>query len=179
MTPSPPAPRNIVLVGFMGTGKTTVGTIVAARLGMRFVDMDVVIEQREGRRIAQIFADSGEPYFRSLERALARELSGQAGLVIGTGGGIVLNAENIRDLGTTGVVICLTADPATIARRVAGNSDRPLLAGDDAMARIVRILGERAALYGAIADRIDTAPLSPEQVADRVVALHRTRTAQS
>ena len=161
--------RNIVLVGFMGTGKTTVGQRLAARRGMTFTDMDSVIEAREGKAISRIFAEDGEPRFRALERALVQELAGRSGLVIGAGGGVVLNPQNVADYSRTGLVVCLSATPEVILRRVERESHRPLLEGDEKMQRIVKILAARKELYGAIPFQIDTTNLSPEEVADRVV----------
>ena len=122
---------NIVLVGFMGTGKTVVGKAVAEEVGMTFLDMDVVIEEREGRKISDIFAEDGEPYFRSLERKLIQELSDGSGLVIATGGGIVLNPENISDFNKSSLVVCLSLDPDIIMQRLLSDTTRPLLQGDD------------------------------------------------
>ncbi len=167
------APPNIVLVGFMGTGKTSAGKAVAAQLGMTFVDMDDVLVERQGKPVARIFAEDGEPHFRVLERALVRELAGRRGLVIGTGGGVVLNPENIADFARTGVVICLAADPQTIFRRVEHDTGRPLLAGGDKLARIRQLYAARQPLYEAIPLRVETAGLTVEQAAARIAALHR------
>ena len=157
----------------MGTGKTCVGKTLAARLHMLFVDMDDLIEQRRGKPITRIFAEEGEPFFRNLERALVRELASRDNLVIGAGGGIVLDPDNIRDFQETGLVICLSADPETILARVAGDATRPLLAGNDRPARIRAILQKRQPLYDAIPFRIDTAFLSVEEVADRIARRYR------
>ena len=163
--------RNIVLVGFMGTGKSTVGRLLAARLGMTFLDMDTLIEEREQKKISRIFADQGEPHFRALERSLARELSEEQGLVIAAGGGIVMNPENIADLSRAGLVVCLCATPEELLKRISGEGHRPLLEGDDKSARIIKILESRRQLYAAIPQQIDTTALSPDQVADRIVEM--------
>jgi len=165
--------RNIVLVGFMGTGKTCVGELLAKRLGMTFVDMDDVIVEREGKPIPQIFAEEGEPYFRSVERELVRELAGRTGQVIGTGGGVVLNADNIRDFGSAGLVVCLTAPPETILERVAHDTNRPLLAGSDKMQKIRGILDARKELYDAIPLRVETDNLTVDEVVQRIVTMYR------
>lgn len=165
--------RNIVLVGFMGAGKTSVGECLAARLGMMFTDMDDVIVEREGKPIPRIFAEDGEPHFRSVERDLVRELAGRTGLVIGTGGGVVLDPDNIHDFDRTGLVVCLTATPETILKRVAHDANRPLLAGDDKIGKIRGILASRQALYDGIPHRILTDGLSIEDVAAQIVALYR------
>ena len=162
---------NITLIGFMGTGKTTVGKGVAEQLGMTFVDMDDVIEAREGRKISDIFETDGEPYFRQLERHLVLELSGKNNQVIATGGGVVLNPDNIRDYTMSGIVVCLTATPEVILERVAKESHRPLLEGDEKMNKILGILESRKDLYAAIPHQVDTTTLAISDVIDRVVAL--------
>ena len=165
--------QNIVLIGFMGTGKTTVGRLVAEVLGMRFVDMDVVIEERAGQSISAIFAQHGEPHFRALERALVQELSAQTGLVIATGGGVVLNPENTRDYARSGLLICLRASPETILQRTAKEKHRPLLEQDDKFKRICSILEARKQLYDAIPRQIDTNTRTPEAIAVEIVGLYR------
>lgn len=164
---------NIVLVGFMGTGKTTVGKILASALDMVFLDMDDIIVEREKRTIPEIFAQSGEHYFRSLERTIAKELSAKQGLVIATGGGIVLDQDNIRDFDRTGLVACLSATPEKILERVEADTNRPLLAGEDKMKKIVGILSARKALYNAIPFQINTTCLSTEEVAAIIIENYR------
>ncbi len=164
---------NIVLIGFMGTGKTSVGHRLASRLGLTFVDMDHVIEQRQGCAISELFATRGEPFFRSLERDLVRELAGRRGLVIGTGGGIVLNPDNVADFARTGLVVCLKASPETILRRVEHDTTRPLLAQGDKAARIRDLLAKRQALYDAAPNPIDTDALGLDEVVETVIRLYR------
>lgn len=161
--------KNIVLVGFMGTGKTSVGRALADRLDMKFIDMDDVIVEREDKSIPDIFAQDGEPYFRSVERKLVQELAVETGLVIGAGGGIVLDPANIDDFSRTGLVVCLSASPETILERVEHDTNRPLLAGGDKMAKIKGILEKRQARYDAIPCRLDTDGLSIEEVVDAIV----------
>lgn len=163
--------RNLVLVGFMGTGKSATGKILAERLGRAFIDMDTTIEEREGRPIPRIFAESGEPHFRALERALVQELAARQELVVAPGGGIVLNPDNIRDFAATGRVICLRATPEMILTRVGHDPNRPLLQTDDKLGRIRDLLGKRKALYDAIPLQIETDGKSPAQVADEILAL--------
>jgi len=164
-------PSNIVLTGFMGTGKSAVGHEVARRLGRPFVDMDEVIVMREGRSIAEIFASSGESYFRRLEAVLCRELAGQRGLVIATGGGTLIPRENREVLERTGRLICLTATADEILRRLEGVEDRPLLAAPDRRARIEVLLAERATAYAAIPHQIDTTGNAVEQVVETVLEI--------
>jgi shikimate kinase len=165
--------RNIVLVGFMGTGKSCVGKMLAQRLSMTFFDMDEVIVQREGKPIPRIFAEDGEPYFRSLERRLAKEFSSTQGLVIATGGGIVLNPDNIKDFSHTGLVVCLSASPKAILDRVGADTNRPLLAGGDKMKKIKDLLEKRQPRYAAIPTQVDTTGRSLEQVVDAILSLYR------
>lgn len=163
--------RNIVLFGFMGTGKTSVGMALASKLGMEFVDMDSIIEVRQKKSISKIFSEKGEPYFRRLERELVQELSAKKGLIIATGGGVVLDKENISDYGKTGTNICLTAKPEVIMKRVEADTARPLLKGDDRMQKIKKILADRKELYASVQNQIDTSDLSVEQVVENIIKI--------
>ncbi|MBA4387004.1 MAG: shikimate kinase [Verrucomicrobia bacterium] len=167
---------NIVLVGFMGTGKTAVGMALASELNLRFLDMDSVIVQREKKPIPQIFAENGEPYFRALERNLVGELAEQSGLVVATGGGIVLNPGNIADFARTGLVVCLSATPGAILKRVEHDTNRPLLAGGDKMKKITDLLNTRRHLYDAIPCQVDTTNLTVKEITGRISALWRGNT---
>ena len=161
---------NIVLTGFMGTGKTTVGRLLAERLGLLFVDTDELIEERHGP-IPDIFRIRGEATFRAFEREVVLELAGLRGLVISTGGRLMLDAENASTLGQSGLVFCLVAKPDTILRRVgsgASTSQRPLLAGDDPLERIVTLLEDRKAGYGQFL-QVETEWRSPAEVVDELV----------
>lgn len=163
--------RNIVLVGFMGTGKTSTGRAVAARLGRAFIDMDAEIERRQGCTIPALFARAGEAHFRTLERALVRELAARRELVVAPGGGIVLNPDNLRDFAEGGLVVCLRASPEMILARVGGDANRPLLQVEDKLGRIRELLARRQPLYDAIPHQLETDGLTPEQVAEDVLAL--------
>ncbi|MDA0990967.1 MAG: shikimate kinase [Verrucomicrobia bacterium] len=164
--------QNIVLVGFMGTGKSSVGRLLAAQLNLKLVDMDELIEQRQGRAISDIFANEGEAYFRALECTLARELADETGLVISTGGGIVLNPDNVPNFARTSLVVCLAATPETILNRVQHETHRPLLAVDDKLGKIKGLLDKRQALYDAVPNQIDTNALTAEQVANCILDLY-------
>lgn len=170
--------KNLVLVGFMGSGKTVVGRRVAQELGMEFCDCDERIEQRTGRCISDIFAREGEAYFRELERETVRELAAGQGRVIATGGGVVLNPENLRDLFATGVVICLWAEPEVLLGRLRHTSDRPLLAGSDREQRLRALLAQREPLYRAIPLCVDTTHLTVEQTVGAVLDLYRQQAGQ-
>ena len=163
--------RNIILVGFMGTGKSSTGRAVAARLGRAFLDMDSMIEEQQGKPIPQIFADHGEPYFRALERKLVQELALRSNLVIAPGGGIVLNPDNIADFSRTGFVVCLHATPQMILSRVGADTNRPLLQGGDKLQKITDLLAKRQPQYDAIPRRIETDGFTPAEVAEKVIAL--------
>ena len=160
----------MVLTGFMGTGKTTVGRIVADRLGFDLVDTDEVIESRHGP-IAEIFERDGEEAFRAMERSMARSLADRTGLVVATGGRMMLDAECAACLEPVSEVVCLTADADTIVARVTGPGavTRPLLGVDDPAARVRQLLAERAEGYRRFPS-VDTAGRSPEEVADAVMA---------
>jgi 3-dehydroquinate synthase len=163
--------RNIVLTGFMGTGKTAVGREVAARLGRPFVDLDDLIVQRTGKSIPEIFVQDGEPAFRSLEAAVCAEMAAPAGLVIATGGGAVVNPTNREALAAGGTVICLEADPDTILQRVGQGDDRPMLAGPDRVARIRELLAARAEVYAALPHHLDRTHLTVPATAERVMGI--------
>jgi len=159
---------SIVLVGFMGTGKTTVGRLLAERLGLVFSDMDDCLVRRAGKTIPAIFAEDGEPAFRALERQVVIELAAQSGLVIATGGGVVLNADNIRDFSASGLLICLTASPEIILERLRGDTGRPLLSAGDKGEKIRSLLAARRHLYEAIPRKINTDALSADAIVQRI-----------
>ncbi len=143
--------RNVVLTGFMGTGKTTVGRLLAEQLGYEFVDTDQVIEQRHGK-VADIFRERGEEVFRTIEREVASELADRRRLVISTGGRMMLDPLNVTSLSRHGRIFCLVANPDAIFERLAGDpsqSERPLLSGPDPRRRIVELLAERAPAIAA------------------------------
>jgi shikimate kinase len=167
--------RNIILVGFMGTGKTVTGRVLAERTDLELVDMDSIIEKRAGRPISDIFATDGEAGFRKLERALAHELSQRDGLIISTGGGIVLDPDNLADFEKTGLVVCLTASPETIFQRLENDTTRPLLSGDKKN-QIGELLERRKPLYDAIEHQIDGDRLDPEGRAEAILELYALET---
>lgn len=165
--------RNIVITGFMGTGKSTVGRLVAAELEREFVDMDSLIEARERRPISRIFTEAGEPYFRRLEADLCRELAERTGLVVATGGGALVPHSNLQVMACAGLVICLDCEPEILWRRIGHSDDRPLLAAKDAtrFTRLAALLVERQPAYARIQHHIDVTHLEPEDVAARVCEL--------
>lgn len=169
------ARRHIVLVGMMASGKTTVGRLLANRLGRRFVDSDEQVEARTGHTVRELFALHGEPYFREREtEALADALAMSEPTVIAAAGGVVLAEANRRALRSgTAYVVWLRAEPKTLRDRIGSDpGHRPLL-DDDPDAALARLSAGRAPLYSEVADRvIDVAPLTPDQVADEIVGVH-------
>jgi len=163
-------PASVILIGFMGTGKTAVGRAVAARLGRPFVDTDALIETRAGRPIPRIFAEDGEEAFRRLEAQAVADAADQSGAVIATGGGVVLSPANMDRLRRTGIVVALHADPKAILARVGGGGDRPLLGGDPEQG-IRRLLDERSTLYAQADFTVETSALPLDAVVDRVAAI--------
>lgn len=160
--------RNIILTGFMGTGKSEVGKKLAMRLGRQFTDTDALIERETGLPIACLFADRGEAYFRELEEQVIARVCLEEGVVIATGGGAMINDANVRRLKASGTVICLTATPAVILTRVQGNTGRPLLHGGDPLAKIQALLQARAEAYAKADFTIDTSHLGVDEVVEAI-----------
>jgi len=164
----------LFLIGYRGSGKTTVGRIVADRLGWDFVDADAALEERYGRTIRDIFAIEGEAGFRDKESEILAELCTRTETLIATGGGIVLREENRKLLKRHGCVAWLTADPATLLDRIQADRTtaerRPNLAGGG-LAEIEQLLAVREPLYLACADFVvPVGALSPERAADAILA---------
>jgi shikimate kinase len=153
----------------MGTGKSTIGKAIAKRLGRPFLDTDTLIEDEAGVTISTIFAERGESQFRMLERdVIDRVCKQQQAAVVATGGGAMVNEENVQRLKESGTVICLTATPEIIFSRVRGNEDRPLLQGDNPLEKIRDLLKARAEAYAKADCMIDTSRLSIEEVVDKI-----------
>jgi len=160
----------IVLVGLPGAGKSTVGALLAERLGARFVDLDRWIEERAGRPVSVIFAESGEAEFRRLEREATAALGPERPLVAAPGGGWVMQPGLRRSLAPDALLVWLEVEPAEAARRMgAAAGERPLLAGD-AVDRLERLLAEREAAYAAADMRVRTDGRDPEAVVDELLA---------
>jgi len=169
----PPAGA-VILTGFMGTGKSVVAELLGRRWGLRSVDTDAMIEEQAGSSIAEIFATRGEQHFRDLETEVLTRLAGQCGLIISTGGGMLLREHNVELLHRMGPIICLRASPETIVERTADSDERPLLNRPDAAVEIRRLLAEREEAYQRADYHIATDGLSVEQVADAVEEAVRT-----
>jgi shikimate kinase len=166
--------KNLVLVGFMGSGKTDAGKLAAKKLGMKFVDTDNLIEQRHNQTVSQIFQMKGEAFFRQQERALVRELASQQDRVIATGGGIVLDPNNVRNLSSNGVVICCWVDAQVAHERTKHTEHRPLLEpGADRLESITSLLRQRKTLYKAIPLQIDTSAMNVEQQANEIIRIYQ------
>jgi 3-dehydroquinate synthase len=172
---------NLILIGFMGTGKTTVGRLCAERLGYSFCDSDALIEQRTGHSIPELFAEEGEAAFRRIERDVIEELTAQSPCVIATGGGAVLDPDNVARLRASGVVVHLHADPEALLERVGDTRSRPLLAtGSDARARIAALLAERRGHYARAAHaQVDTSAQTAEAAASAVLERYRSHVQES
>ena len=167
------AAPNLVLVGFMGTGKSAIGRRVAEHLGLPFVDTDDAIVAQAGCSIPEIFAREGETGFRAREHRVALEVSAQGGRVVATGGGIVLDPANLLAFRESGLLIALTARPETILERVGADTNRPLLDHPDRLQRITELLAEREGIYAGIRPTIATDELSLTQKVERVVELYQ------
>ncbi|MCH8994665.1 MAG: bifunctional shikimate kinase/3-dehydroquinate synthase, partial [Chloroflexi bacterium] len=172
-------PRRVFLTGFSGSGKSAVAALVADSLDWRALDTDSLIEETAGRSIPEIFERDGEPRFRELEREAVSKAAAQENVVVATGGGVVLAEENRRAMADGGLVVCLEARPETILERLRNTdgspaSERPLLQGEDPLARIVELKSRRQRFY-ALADLvIDTEGRTPQQVADAAVEAIRS-----
>lgn len=144
--------KNIVLIGFMGCGKTTFGKKLSRYFRCNFIDTDKYIENKEHMTIPEIFAKKGEPYFRNLETEVCREVSNKKGIIIATGGGIIKNKENMNLLKKNGIVLYLKATPEHIYRNIEKDTSRPLLNGGDKMEKIRSLMQERIPTYEKYAD---------------------------
>lgn len=162
--------KNISLIGMMGSGKTTVGQVLAARLGWRFVDLDRLIEMQTGISIPQIFTRYGEDYFRHLEEDIACNVLRESRQVIATGGGTVTSQRVRRKLVANSLVVWLMASPKELARRTAQTpGTRPLLMGRDLVERLEEILAQREQYYQIAHLRINTEGVPPEHVTDSIL----------
>ena len=172
MNESQSPPKSIVLIGFMGSGKSTVGRELHHRLGYPLVDMDAVIEQRAGRSIAALFADAGEEKFREMETQLLGELNDPTAprRIISTGGGVIGREANRQLLRHLGYVVWLNAPIATILERTGKNRDRPLLHTDDPRARVEALLAVRKPFYEETAHlKVETSGLDSKELATGIL----------
>ena len=162
---------NIALIGFMGTGKTAVGRLLAEKLRRRFIELDSVIEKKAGKSIPEIFVADGEIAFRELEIKATKEAARTKRTVIACGGGIVLDKENIRIMKETGTIICLSASTEVILKRTLGFIHRPLLNVKRPDEKIEILLKFRAPFYAQADYTIDTSNLSIEDVVKKIIKI--------
>lgn len=167
--------RRIILTGFMGTGKTVIGRLVADQLGWPFVDTDLEIERQSGRRIAEIFREDGEAAFRHLEKLALQDSLRRNHVVIATGGGAIVDAENRSRMKQDSWLVCLDAPPEQIYQRLREADDRPLLKVPDPLAEIRRLLAERRPFYEEAHDVIETAHKDETEVAQEILHRYRAR----
>ncbi len=162
--------ENIILIGFMGVGKTSLGKLLASKLGRAFVDLDEKIEHDAKMSIPKIFEIYGEKHFRELEKAAVKEVSARRNIVIATGGGTVKDAENLQLLKDSGIIICLTTDPEEIFRRTEKRGERPVLddGGNERLETIKKLLAEREEFYSQADCKIDTTDWSPLQIVNKI-----------
>jgi len=169
---------NIALVGFMGTGKSTVGQMVASMLHFRFLDTDEMIEGLAGKRISEIFTTDGEARFREYEKQVVQRLTAVCGAVISTGGGLITAPENLASLKEHALVVCLWCSPETIFKRVGHQSHRPLLRVEKPQERIRELLNERAPAYRQADVLLNSEFRKPKEVATHVMHQFRSVTSK-
>lgn len=165
----PLSEQNIVLTGFMGVGKTTVGKCIAELLARDFIDTDNILVMRAGKSISKIFAEDGEAHFRALERELAHELADKNGLVISTGGGMLVDATNRAAFLARSFVVCLDGTPELIQQRLANSKDRPLAANWR------EVFEKRREIYAQIPVHVSVERNTPEQTAKEIIELWRSK----
>jgi shikimate kinase len=168
--------QNLALVGFMGTGKTTIGRMVAETLRFAFVDTDEMIEARTGKTIAEIFASDGEPKFRELESNTVDELASRKKSVISTGGGLPVFGNNLERLKPHSLTVCLWSSPEKIFERIRGQSHRPLLNEPNPLAKIRELLAVREPFYRRADVLVNTELRSAREVAQQII--HHFNTAR-
>jgi shikimate kinase len=160
---------NLALIGFMGTGKTSVGRLVAEQLHFDYLDTDEIIQTQQDRTIAEIFSADGEPAFRKMEQELVGELAARTKTVIATGGGLPMNPQNFVSLKTHALVVCLWASPEKIWERVKNQTHRPLLHDADPQKKIRELLAAREPFYRQADVLLNTELRSVREVAQQVV----------
>ena len=165
--------KNIVLVGFMGTGKTIVAKTIAHDLGMQYVSTDELIEKKACMPINDIFVKKGESYFRQVERETMMEISANDYCVIDTGGGAVINELNVKDLKMEGILFCLNATAEEIFKRVGNQTHRPLLNVTDPLEQINYLIKKREPYYKRADYQIDTNGRSVKEITDEIINIYR------
>jgi shikimate kinase len=163
--------KNIILLGFMGSGKTTIATKLSHRLNMRYVSTDDLIEKREKCTINEIFTKKGEDYFRDAEALAVRDACSMEDVIIDLGGGAVIRDDNWQNIRACGISICLTADENAIMERTKKYKHRPLLNVEDPKQKIRSLMAKRAAFYARADHCIDTGKLTVKQVLEKIVGI--------
>lgn len=161
--------KNIILTGFMGTGKTAVGKELSRLLAMTLIDVDTEVEKSQKMTINEIFKEFGEQRFREIETGMIKTVSENRKVIISTGGGAVLKQENMDILRGNGIIVCLTATPETILQRTSNNSDRPLLQVENPFKKINDLLQSRKPYYEKADIMIDTEDKTPLQIAEEII----------
>jgi len=174
---------NIVLIGYRGSGKSTVGRRLAKRLGRGFADIDAIIERRQGSSIREIVESLGWEHFRAMEKAAVEEISRRSGFIIAPGGGAVLDPENVRSLRNKGLIVWLKAKPEVLAERMGRDAKtingRPTLTGKGTLAEIREVATSRDSIYReAAAIELDTSPLDIEAVVEKILSIVQNRSVQ-
>lgn len=160
---------NIVLIGFMGSGKTVVGKIISERLNLKFVDIDKLIEEEQDRTIPEIFSTFSEDYFRKLEKGMVARVAEDGNQVIATGGGVVLNPKNMANLRKNGVIIWLVVSPEVVWKRTERDGSRPLLQVSYPEKTIEELLSFRKSLYAQADFKVETSNLSVDEVVKEIL----------
>ncbi|HEY6999198.1 MAG TPA: shikimate kinase [Candidatus Binatia bacterium] len=163
--------RNIALIGFMAVGKSAIGRTLAKKLRRRFVDLDRVIERAEGRKVREIFEHKGEAYFRQLEKQALAEVLEKNNQIIATGGGVILDDQNLQILREKALLIGLSAEMDVLLARAGDATKRPLLQGSHRRERIEDLLRQRAARYAQAHVTIDTSNLTVDQVVKKIMGM--------
>jgi len=162
--------QNIILIGFMGTGKSSVGRALASKLKRRLIELDKLIEKQERKTISRIFKEKGEPYFRRIERKALKKTLPLKKRVISTGGGIILNPLNIKDLRKNGFCVCLTASLKELSKRTSKNKKRPLLSFKNSSQTLQKLLKYRLPLYRKASDiTVKTTGKTATQTANAII----------
>jgi len=165
---------NIVLTGFMGTGKSTIGKRLSCKLNMDFVDTDKRIEDMENMTISEIFAQKGEAEFRRIESAVIEEISKYSNCVIATGGGVVLNRTNMDNLRKNGMIVYLESNVDAIIRNVSGDTGRPLLKKSNLREHIMNMLEQRKNYYMNYDYKVDVSNVSVEKAVDMIAEIYKS-----
>ena len=164
--------KNIVLIGLMGSGKSSVGRTLAKFLGRRFIDTDRYIERKAGKTISEVFSYDGEATFRLLEKEVIKKISQYVGIVIATGGGAIKDPDNFKCLKESGWIIALYASPEILYKRIEGKRIRPLLTNEeDPVKKLEEINNERKSIYARADFQIDTENKTIDEIANEVIGL--------